>query len=217
MPMGVERFRKRSSWSLFDIKLPERRRTRALYLTRAASALPGVRGNLSAGTGEPYCLATEYSRYHSRSQRRAAPMSILVTCGCGRSLRAKDEAAGRKFRCPACGAIVTVRHPDDNQHVKNEAFSLPAEAPDRPTLARGPASAATSDDAVARPPSRPDASPAPRHRTSSSPRRRRSARRTESERPDFSIAVHPSIIAGLLMMLGATLWFFLGLAYGRIF
>jgi len=32
-------------------------------------------------------------------------MSIKVTCSCGMKLRAKDEAAGKRARCPACGKI----------------------------------------------------------------------------------------------------------------
>jgi hypothetical protein len=35
-------------------------------------------------------------------------MPILVTCPCGKALRAADTAAGRDVRCPVCGATVTV-------------------------------------------------------------------------------------------------------------
>ena len=59
-------------------------------------------------------------------------MSILVTCDCGRSVRVKDESAGRKFRCPACTAIVAVPRPDDIRAVKNEAYSPAVKALDRP-------------------------------------------------------------------------------------
>lgn len=31
-------------------------------------------------------------------------MSIAVTCNCGRTFRAKDEDAGKRGKCPACGA-----------------------------------------------------------------------------------------------------------------
>lgn len=32
-------------------------------------------------------------------------MPIDHTCGCGKKFRLKDEFAGKKFRCPACGAV----------------------------------------------------------------------------------------------------------------
>ena len=35
-------------------------------------------------------------------------MAIKVTCSCGKKLRAKDEAAGKRAKCPACGKIVVV-------------------------------------------------------------------------------------------------------------
>jgi RsiW-degrading membrane proteinase PrsW (M82 family) len=35
-------------------------------------------------------------------------MAITFDCDCGRSLRAKDELAGKKTRCPGCGAILTI-------------------------------------------------------------------------------------------------------------
>ena len=38
-------------------------------------------------------------------------MPILVTCGCGRTLRARDEQAGKRCQCPGCGTILTVPAP----------------------------------------------------------------------------------------------------------
>jgi predicted RNA-binding Zn-ribbon protein involved in translation (DUF1610 family) len=35
-------------------------------------------------------------------------MAIKVTCSCGKKLRAKEEAAGKRAKCPACGNILTV-------------------------------------------------------------------------------------------------------------
>jgi hypothetical protein len=35
-------------------------------------------------------------------------MPITVTCTCGKQLRVKDEAAGKKGRCPTCKAVFTV-------------------------------------------------------------------------------------------------------------
>ena len=39
-------------------------------------------------------------------------MPVLVTCdGCGRKLKARDDQAGRRFRCPGCGGEVVVPSP----------------------------------------------------------------------------------------------------------
>lgn len=38
-------------------------------------------------------------------------MAIEVTCSCGRLLRARDEQAGKRCKCPGCGALVDV--PDE--------------------------------------------------------------------------------------------------------
>lgn len=38
-------------------------------------------------------------------------MAIDMTCGCGRTMRAKDEHAGRRARCQGCGQILTVPVP----------------------------------------------------------------------------------------------------------
>ena len=36
---------------------------------------------------------------------------IRVTCRCGKILNAGDEHAGRQAKCPACGEVLTVPHP----------------------------------------------------------------------------------------------------------
>ena len=39
-------------------------------------------------------------------------MPITVTCeGCGKKLRVKDELAGRKGKCPACGTVLVIPQP----------------------------------------------------------------------------------------------------------
>ena len=35
-------------------------------------------------------------------------MAIAFVCACGKSLHAKDELAGKKTKCPACGSILTI-------------------------------------------------------------------------------------------------------------
>jgi hypothetical protein len=35
-------------------------------------------------------------------------MAIVFNCTCGKPLRAKDDSAGKKTKCPHCGAIVAI-------------------------------------------------------------------------------------------------------------
>ena len=35
-------------------------------------------------------------------------MAIVFSCTCGRPLRAKEETAGKKTKCPHCGAVLTI-------------------------------------------------------------------------------------------------------------
>jgi len=39
-------------------------------------------------------------------------MPISFQCGCGRTLRVKEELAGRKIRCPQCSSILTAPQPN---------------------------------------------------------------------------------------------------------
>jgi hypothetical protein len=38
-------------------------------------------------------------------------MSILLVCACGKSAKFRDELAGRRTQCPACGAVLPVPAP----------------------------------------------------------------------------------------------------------
>ena len=38
-------------------------------------------------------------------------MAIVVACGCGKKLKAPEASAGRRVKCPACGAVLTVPQP----------------------------------------------------------------------------------------------------------
>lgn len=35
-------------------------------------------------------------------------MPIITSCACGKTLRAKDEFAGKRLKCPACGQVITI-------------------------------------------------------------------------------------------------------------
>ncbi|WP_020471655.1 hypothetical protein [Zavarzinella formosa] len=46
-------------------------------------------------------------------------MPILLKCSCGRSLRVKDEAVGRRIKCPDCESVLTVPKPEEPDVVED--------------------------------------------------------------------------------------------------
>ncbi len=58
-------------------------------------------------------------------------MSIQVKCACGKSLKVRDEAAGKKIKCPGCQATLEVPEPalDLMPDDPKPAAPAPAEAP----------------------------------------------------------------------------------------
>ena len=62
-------------------------------------------------------------------------MSILVRCVCGKAMNVKDEHAGKRGRCPACGAIIDIPAATATQP------SAPAAGAPRPAATTPPASA----------------------------------------------------------------------------
>jgi hypothetical protein len=64
-----------------------------------------------------------------------SPMPITVTCTCGQRLRAKDEDAGRRTKCPKCGGALVIPVPDSStieDIVGSRDYQLPPEP--EPTL-----------------------------------------------------------------------------------
>lgn len=58
---------------------------------------------------------------------------ITCECGsCGKSLQAKDEWAGRRVTCPACGAAFTIPSPWSDPAAANDAAPVQAARSDRP-------------------------------------------------------------------------------------
>lgn len=51
-------------------------------------------------------------------------MPISVVCDCGQKFRAKGDAAGRSFKCPGCGDLITVPSPE----LQAQTNSAPLEA-----------------------------------------------------------------------------------------
>ncbi len=152
-------------------------------------------------------------------------MPIAVHCDCGRALRLKDDLAGRKVRCPACGDVLAVPKPKAARGAEDEAVEVQFtdDAADEPPVARAPRKATVRfddeprEDRVRR--SAPERRPSPPRswKEPDEPRERRPRSGGKRRRSGPLIVVSPEIITGCLMMLGALIWFFAGLAAGYIF
>ncbi|MFL5338725.1 MAG: hypothetical protein ACJ8F7_01045 [Gemmataceae bacterium] len=137
-------------------------------------------------------------------------MPIPLSCSCGKNYRLKDELAGK---CVQCGRFHDL--PAASSPAFVEDFEVVEDDP--PESASPRAVRAAADVRRAEPPRRPlprddDDDRPVRHRR---PRRRRSPR--ESSGGYSGISISPGVIAGLLMVLGAVVWFILGLFFGWIF
>jgi hypothetical protein len=133
----------------------------------------------------------------------------------------KDEAAGRKVRCPNCGAILAVPRPPGEKGAEDEILdTLLTESPaDAPPSPRPPKAAA---EHVQEPPRRPVPPPGPsqpswaRKAGGERSKPRAKVRKKQREESWSGIAVHPAILTGLAMMAAGALWFFVRLANGWI-
>src|SRR5271165_5720283 len=87
-------------------------------------------------------------------------MAISFQCDCGRTLKAKDELAGRSVRCPACSSVMKVPAPEARIAEETEAGyalaedPLPAANPARMAATSASASPSSSPQAERR--SRPE-------------------------------------------------------------
>jgi hypothetical protein len=188
-------------------------------------------------------------------------MPIQVSCPCGKSVRVKDEWAGKKARCSGCSRIVTIPNPKKATVKEEEILDVVAveeeddevvtcdpieekssrgrittkprprihddddedEAPRRPKLRRN---RDDDDDEDERPRARrlredddedDDERPrARRDREERKPRPKRPRPRRESSGSSSSAAT-AGIFGGLAMMVGAVVWFILGLYNGWLF
>src|SRR5207247_6470440 len=160
-------------------------------------------------------------------------MSIQFTCDCGKSIRVKEELAGRTGRCPHCGAKLTIpAAPPKPRNADDEAGDfLLADSTNEQVISRpSPTSIKAADDKTAVRPGTPTTpAPSPEAARAAGPKAGSSLAKlfapkkkkppTGDEPKEWSggIAIHPSILPGLAMMAGAAIWFFVGLAAGRIF
>lgn len=145
-------------------------------------------------------------------------MPIHVRCRCGRSLKIREELAGRKIRCPQCQGIVPVpQKPDAEEEALAILLADPPAEPQLPARAGGHELHPELPPAASSRTTRPGSPGLPPLQAGEVKKPARRPRRPRGEWSIPSISVHPEIITGLLMMLGAAVWFFVGLAAGRIF
>jgi hypothetical protein len=142
-------------------------------------------------------------------------MPISVKCMCGRPFQLEEELAGKKIRCPDCMSVLSVPEPG------TEPASAPAwKSPDEQTApaseripSRKVQPIKLSDDYAA---SRTKSDYASETASEDEPKARRQ-RALENSGSWLPVSMNSSIVSGLLMMVGAVVWFVVGLAANRIF
>jgi hypothetical protein len=163
--------------------------------------------------------------FHYRSNRiwEIAKMPIAVDCTCGRPFRIKDELAGKKVRCPECKSILAVPEQSLGAEFDYEAEVIPE--PPAPAQKAQPAPAPfrkvqpirlPDEYAPSRTKSDYESEDALQAKFTGRKPKKRKAKKSESGWLP-AISVNPAITSGVLMMIGAVVWFFAGLAAGIIF
>jgi hypothetical protein len=144
-------------------------------------------------------------------------MTISLKCSCGQTLRAREELAGKKAKCPACGRIHNVPEPEYDVVEEEEVFDVePVEAEE----GIAPRRSRTREDASFRAPAPRRTEPVPER-----PQRKRKRRRVQREEEDSGVvfergwfgSINAGVVGGILMILIALVWFVVGLAGGIIF
>lgn len=152
-------------------------------------------------------------------------MPIAFSCACGSRLKARDGSEGRHLRCPKCENLVVVPFPEPppaeepaKSSVEDDAFQLFSSMPDE---ARQPIRAMpvkSEADSIPRSPS----PPTPKEDTWRSSRQYKEEvpepplQKKKKNKPASQMNVG-QVGIGLLMIVGAIVWFVLGLAADRIF
>ncbi len=154
-------------------------------------------------------------------------MPILVNCDCGKALRAKEELAGKKVRCPACSKVMKLPIPEATPD--DDAASILLADPD--TNEKKPAvnySTSFRGENQVPPPLPPTraimAKPPPLPPPSLEAKKKKRSRSNKRERYS-GIAfekgwfgdINSGAIGGILMMVIAVVWFVLGWLGGVIF
>lgn len=140
-------------------------------------------------------------------------MPISFDCACGRKIRTADENAGRSASCPACGVTVLVPGSDAGRPWRD--------APTDQNAAAGNGFGYNLQSEEVVPTARPSAPPVPYDRPGSDDPRR-PARPPLDDRfvkrpPTRSGRTDRGALAGVLMMVGAVVWFVVGQAVGITF
>ncbi|MEK7310101.1 MAG: zinc-ribbon domain-containing protein, partial [Planctomycetota bacterium] len=55
-------------------------------------------------------------------------MPVSFKCGCGKSLRVKDEFAGKKVKCPSCNQVIVTPEITAEDLVSTEGLAGPKES-----------------------------------------------------------------------------------------
>jgi hypothetical protein len=130
-------------------------------------------------------------------------MPFTVTCECGKALIAQEDLVGQEVRCPACNVVMTLLDPkDDPARDLSNPISTDSNSPPFEESYRSPYRRGGGRRKYTSPPM-----PEPKSDSISKP----------AYREGWFGNVNAGARAGILMMLIAVAWFFLGLMAGRIF
>jgi hypothetical protein len=137
-------------------------------------------------------------------------MPISFPCGCGRTLRVKEELAGRKVRCPKCSTILTVPKSDIEFHATDVCVAdapSPAEEEPGSDEPEAPASTGITERSLSRAPA-----PVKKRRLPSKRERKKESRRLPM------VFINKEVAGGVVMIVVAIVWFVSGLLWlNRIF
>ncbi len=131
-------------------------------------------------------------------------MAISCKCPCGRTLRVKDDFAGRRVRCPNCSSILTIPEPETEYVAGDVVFAeTPGDVEKEPE---------SKESEVPAPPTVVDR---PLIRAPRLAKKRRSSSKRKRERQSWGlpIVLEQHVIGGLLMIVIAIVWFVAGLIW----
>lgn len=142
-------------------------------------------------------------------------MAIALSCACGRDFRIKDELAGKKVKCPECSTVLVVPKPSA-QIEEEDAFEVLSAESEPETQHKGRRDRESSIAAPEQPRPRPAPAQPPKR---SRPRDDSPPQRTSciAFEPGWFGSTNSGVVGGVLMMVIAAVWFFVGRAADRIF
>lgn len=147
------------------------------------------------------------------------PVPITFACACGKTLRVRDDLVGRWVRCPACKETALV---PEAAMAPKPAFEVVEDEPAPPPRTRVKAEAAAIRLGDEEPPRRPRSRPDQEYDGPRKARKRNRSRRNEDEAKPGHFAtergvVNGGVIGGLAAMVGAVVWFVVGLMNDILF